>query len=151
MLSDLALGFPDDAHGWQRGGASLALLPSDQFPESAFDVYYEIYNLPPSHDYTTEVSIESLDGPDARDDERTPPVRTVFSGRAGAETDGTTVELRSVESALPRGAYELTVTVRDDQSGEIATRSRRFQVQGWRAGTTLVPALPRRTEGSRGY
>jgi len=146
MLSDLALGFPDETHGWRRGEASLALLPSSQFPESAFDVYYEIYNLPPSHDYTTEISIQSLDGPEAETSERTPAVRTLFSGRAGAETLGTIGELRRVESALPRGAYELTVTVRDEQSNEVASRARRFQVQGWRAGTTLVPALPRRRD-----
>jgi hypothetical protein len=147
MLSDLALGFPDAAHGWQRGSASLALLPSSQFPESAFDVYYEIYDLPSSHDYATEISIESLDGPDSEPGARTPAVRTLFSGRAAAETRGTVGELRRVESALPRGAYELTVTVRNEQSGEVASRSRRFQVQGWRAGTTLVPALPRRKDG----
>jgi hypothetical protein len=146
MLSDLALGFPDETHGWQRGEASLALLPSSQFPESAFDVYYEIYNLPPSHDYTTEISIQSLDGPEAEASERTAAVRTLFSGRAGAETLGTIGELRRVESALPRGAYELTVTVRDEQSSEVATHARRFQVQGWRAGTTLVPALSRRRD-----
>ncbi|MEX2465677.1 MAG: hypothetical protein WD995_02120 [Gemmatimonadota bacterium] len=146
MLSDLALGFPDVANGWKRGGASLALLPSSQFPESAFDVYYEIYNLPSDHEYSTEISIESLDGPDDQGTDQTPTVRTVFTGRSGADEEGTIRELRRVESALPRGAYQLTVTVRDEESGGVATQRRRFQVQGWRAGTTLVPALPRRND-----
>lgn len=144
MLSDIAFGFTDLVHGWRRGAASLALLPSSQFPESAFDVYYEIYNLPAENDYTTEISIESLDGPDGGD--RTPSVRTLFSGRSSADTSGTLGELRRVASALPRGAYELTVTVQDEESGATASQSRRFQVQGWRAGTTLVPALPRRKD-----
>jgi hypothetical protein len=142
MLSDIALGFTDRDNGWRRGAASLALLPSSQFPESAFDVYYEIYNLAAENDYSTEISIESLDGPDGG--ERTPGVRTLFTGRSNADATGTLGELRRVESALPRGAYELTVTVRDEESGATASQSRRFQVQGWRAGTTLVPALPRR-------
>jgi hypothetical protein len=94
------------------------------------------------NDYSTEISIESLDGPDGG--ERTPGVRTLFTGRSNADATGTLGELRRVESALPRGAYELTVTVRDEESGATASQSRRFQVQGWRAGTTLVPALPRR-------
>ncbi len=145
MLSDVALGLPDRAHGWKRGAAALALLPTSQFPESAFDLYYEIYNLPADHEYATEISVASLDGPDAGPGFQTPVVRTIFSGRSGAGPDGTVSELRRVTSALESGAYRLTVTVRDDETGAIATTVRRFHVRGWRAGTTLVPALPRRT------
>jgi len=46
MLSDVALGQPDLPTDWTRGEATLALLPTSLFPSSAFDVYYEIYNLP---------------------------------------------------------------------------------------------------------
>lgn len=145
MLSDVALGLPDRAHGWKRGAAALALLPTSQFPESAFDLYYEIYNLPADHEYSTEISVASLDGPDTGPALQTPVVRTIFSGRSGAGPDGTVSELRRVTSALESGAYRLTVTVRDDETGAIATIVRRFHVRGWRAGTTLVPALPRRT------
>ena len=144
MLSDLALGLPDRAHGWTRGGASLALLPTSQFPESAFEVYYEIYNLPASHPYSTEISIMSLDGSEQEAVPRSPVVRTIFSGRSGAGPDGTVSELRRVESSLPEGPYRLIVTVRNDQTGETASHARRFHVRGWDAGTTLVPALPRR-------
>lgn len=144
MLSDLALGLPDRDHGWTRGGASLALLPTSQFPESAFEVYYEIYNLPSSHPYSTEISIVSLEGPQDDSILRAPIVRTIFSGRSGAGPDGTVSELRRIESALPKGPYRLLVTVRDDETGETATQARRFHVRGWDSGTTLVPALPRR-------
>lgn len=145
MLSDLALGLPDRAHGWVRGGASLALLPTSQFPESAFEVYYEIYNLPTSDPYSTEISIMSLEGAEQESIPQAPAVRTIFSGRSGAGPDGTVSELRRVESALPEGPYRLIVTVRNDETGETAVQARRFHVRGWNAGTTLVPALPRRS------
>ena len=150
ILSDLALGLPDATFGWNRGTASLALLPTSQFPESAFDVYYEVYNLPAGHAYATEISIESLDGPDDDGTPLAPVARALFSGRSGAGPDGSLGELRRIESALPRGAYRLTVTVRDEESGAEATRSRDFQVRGWRSGTTLVPALPRRKDADPG-
>ena len=151
MLSDLALGLPDRAHGWARGGASLALLPTSQFPESAFEVYYEIYNLPTSHAYSTEISIMSLEGAEQESIPRAPAVRTIFSGRSGAGPDGTVSELRRVESALPEGPYRLIVTVRNDESGETVSQARRFHVRGWNAGTTLVPALPRRSSTATGW
>lgn len=144
LLSDIALGLPDVDHGWERGSAALALLPTRLFPESAFDVYYEIYNLPGDHAYATEISIRVLTG-GPEDEEGAPAVRTVFTGRSAPGGDGALGELRRVESALPQGAYRLTVTVTDEDTGEVAQQSREFQVRGWRAGTTLVPALPRRT------
>jgi hypothetical protein len=144
MLSDLALGLPDRAHGWARGGASLALLPTSQFPESAFEVYYEIYNLPTSDPYSTEISIVSLEGAEQESLPRAPAVRAIFSDQSGAGPDGTVSELRRVESALPEGPYRLIVTVRNDETGETTSKARRFHVRGWNGGTTLVPALPRR-------
>src|SRR5690606_3997885 len=37
MISDIALGLPDATTGWTRGETVLALLPTSQFPASAFD------------------------------------------------------------------------------------------------------------------
>jgi hypothetical protein len=144
MLSDLAFGLPDAAGGWTRGDVTLALLPTSQFPESAFDVYYEIYNLPAGNAYDTEVAIQPLD------DEGHHPegvVRAVFSGEAAADTNGVVAELRRVQSALPRGRYRISVTVRDKVTGRVADSSRLVQVRGWGRGTTLVPSMPR---GKRG-
>jgi hypothetical protein len=138
MLSDVAFGLPDATGGWTRRGVTLALLPTSQFPSSAFDVYYEVYNLPRGRPYETEVSIQSLD----EDDEAAPPVRAIFSGDSMADDDGTSSELRRLESALPRGNYRLTVTVRDRVSGAVASSSRDFDVREWGGGATLVEAMP---------
>jgi hypothetical protein len=62
MLSDIALGQPDARGGWRRGDVSLALLPSREFPGSAFEVYYEIYNLPRGHAYRTEIAVAEIGG-----------------------------------------------------------------------------------------
>jgi hypothetical protein len=139
MISDVAFGLPDADDGWERRGYTLALLPTSQFPESAFDVYYEVYNLPAGTPYETEVAIEPLDGSD--DDGAV--ARAVFRGEAASERDGSLAELRRVESALPRGRYRLTVTVRDELTRRTASQSRLIQVRGWGEGMTLVRALSR--------
>jgi len=139
MLSDIALGLPYATEGWTRRGVTLALLPTSQFPASAFDVYYEIYNLPAGMPYETEIAIQPLDDdgdPDGR------PVQTTFSGESAAREDDSVAELRSIESALPRGHYRLSVNVRNRISGETASRSRDFEVREWGGGATLVEALP---------
>ncbi|HSH75796.1 MAG TPA: hypothetical protein VLA09_08945, partial [Longimicrobiales bacterium] len=130
MLSDVAFGLPDAEDGWTRRGVTLALLPTSQFPESAFDVYYEVYNLPPGTPYETEISIEPLDG----GDDPGPVVRAVFRGESASDADGTLGELRRIESALAMGRYRLTVVVRDRVNGRLATRSRPIEVRGWGDG-----------------
>jgi len=145
MLSDVALGYPDAATGWRRRDVTLALLPTSQFPQSSFDVYYEIYNLPEGNRYSTEIAIERLDE-DEGERERVPgssAVHTRFSGESAAGEDRTLEELRRVEASLRRGSYRLTVTVTDEVSGQRATRTRLLEVRGWRRGATMVPALQR--------
>jgi hypothetical protein len=136
MLSDVAFGLPDARDGWTRRGHTLALLPTSQFPESAFDVYYEIYNLPAGTPYDTEIAVEPLD-------EEGDVARARFSGESAAGADGSLAELRRVESALPNGRYRLTVTVTDRTSGSTADTSRLIEVGGRAQGMTLVRALPR--------
>jgi hypothetical protein len=138
MLSDVAFGLPDAADGWERRGVTLALLPTSQFPEISFDVYYEIYNLPAGNRYATEIAIQSLE----RDDDGFQEIRASFSGEAAPEEDGVVQELRRIESPLPAGRYRVTITVRDEISGDVARRYRDVDVRGWDAGTTMVPALP---------
>ena len=71
-------------------------------------------------------------------------MRAAFSGESAADAGGTLAELRRVESALPEGRYQLTVTVRDLVSRQTASRSRLVEGRGWGRGTTLVPAMPHR-------
>jgi hypothetical protein len=138
MLSDVALGLPGATRGWERGDVTLALLPTSQFPQSSFDVYYEVYNLPAGHDYTTDISVERID----EDADETRPVHARFTGRSEADSADALPELRRVEASLDEGRYLLTVTVTDRTTGESARRTRLFQVRGWGPGITLVPALP---------
>ena len=137
MLSDIALGQPDAATGWKRGGVTLALLPTNRFTAGAFEVYYEVYNLPHGNAYSTEIAVEHLD--ERIEDRR---VRLTFAGESNARDDGTLAELRRVETTLARGSYRLTVTVTDRTTGETARRSRLFEVRGRDHEATMVPALP---------
>jgi hypothetical protein len=139
MISDIALGLPGGGGGWTRRDATLALLPSSQFPGSSFDVYYEVYNLPADRPYTTDISVERLDaGGDAAS-----PLHTRFTGEARPADDGIVGELRRVDATLDEGRYRLTVTVTDRVEGRSVSRSRVLEVRGWEPGTTLVPAFPR--------
>ncbi|HEX6132742.1 MAG TPA: hypothetical protein VFZ24_02090 [Longimicrobiales bacterium] len=142
MLSDIALGKPEEKeeNGWRRGDVTLALLPTSQLPSSAFDVFYEIYNLPAGHTYTTEIAIEDVGRPGRASE----PVRLRFAGESGAGPDAVLPELRRVETSLPRGSYRLTVTITDLTSGATASRSRTFDVRGRDRRTTMVAALPDR-------
>ena len=141
MLSDVALGLPGMEEGWDRGTRTLALLPTSQFPGNAFDVYYEIYNLPPGHAYSTEISVQDLDdfGEPATDG-RT--VNTRFADESQAGDDGSLPQLRRVDSSLEEGRYRLTVTVTDEVTGDVARNHRDLQVREWGRGATLVPAHP---------
>ncbi|MFC1660822.1 hypothetical protein ACFL3S_05120 [Gemmatimonadota bacterium] len=140
MLSDVALGQPDVPTGWTRGEATLALLPTNQFPSSAFDVYYEIYNLPVGNPYTTEVTVERVEGISSETAEGREPIHLHFTGESAATADGTLPELRRVGTSLEKGSYRITVTIEDLRTGKTASRSRTFGIKtSWR-GATMVPA-----------
>jgi hypothetical protein len=141
MLSDVALGQPDAPTGWKRGEATLGLLPTSRFPSSAFDVYYEIYNLPVGNPYTTEVTVQRLADIFSEEAEDHEPVRLLFSGESAAAADGTLPELRRVGTSLAEGRYRITVTIEDQSTGKTTSRSRTFEIHtSWR-GATMVPAF----------
>jgi hypothetical protein len=141
MLSDIAIGQPDATSGWTRGDVTLALLPTRRLPSSAFDVYYEIYNLPEGHDYSTEIGVERID-PMSGAAVGGSAARLRFTGESTSSTGGAQSELRRVETSLPRGSYRMTVTVTDLTTGRRASQSRPFDVRGPRRGATMVPARP---------
>ena len=143
MLSDIALGDPGANEGWRRGDVTLALLPTSQFPEGSFDVYYEVYNLPAGHKYLTEIAVEPVDAKGAPREGAGGVVRARFDGTAASTPQGSLGELRRVDTSLPKGHYRLTVVVTDVETGEMARRSRPFQVRGGSGRATMVPALPR--------
>ncbi len=143
QLSDVALGDPGAREGWRRGDVTLALLPTSQFPEGSFDVYYEVYNLPAGHRYLTELAVAPVDSSGAPREGAGGVVRARFDGKAASAPDGTLGELRRVDTSLSKGLYRMTVTVTDQETGEVATRFRQFQVRGGSRRATMVPALPR--------
>ena len=139
MLSDIALGQPAGEEGWQRGEASLSILPLARYPGSTFQIFYEIYNLPAGHGYDTEVTVEPAgDGDSGADDS----VGFRFQADARSGSGDTVRELRSISGQLEVGLYRMTVAVEDRVSGEVATRSRLFQVRRSGDGTTPVIAVP---------
>jgi hypothetical protein len=140
MLSDVVLAQADATGGWQRGDVSLAVLPGRQFPASAFEVYYEIYNLPDGHEYTTDIAVTTI--PEQDDVAAKELARLRFDGKAAADPTGMVAELRRVETTLRRGGYVITVTVTDRETGRSASSSRAFEVHSGRGGATMVPALP---------
>jgi hypothetical protein len=145
MLSDIVLGSPGAETGWERGDLILGILPSTRFPPDVFDIYYEIYNMPAGHVYLTEIAIERADPHGAAEGEL---IRLRFSGQSGAGRDGQLSELRQVDASLTRGSYRLTVTVTDRVTGQTATRSRSFVVQGSARDATRVKAYRSRYSGS---
>jgi len=146
MMSDVVLGQPTGAAGWRRGGHVLALLPTDHLPAAAFDVYYEVYNLPARRAYSTEIAIERLDAPAEADDRW---MRLRFEGEAASTRNGTLVELRRIDTAVREGRYRLTIAVRDEETGHVTRQSRLFRVRGPQGGATMVPARPLRERTAR--
>lgn len=142
MLSDVALGQPDAQIGWERGGATLALLPTRQVPSRAFDIYYEIYNLPTGNPYTTEITFERIAVSSGEKVEDYVPVSLRFEGESAAAADGPVSEMRRVETSFGKGRYRMTVTVEDRTTGETATRTRMFELRTSGRDATLVPAVP---------
>lgn len=141
MLSDVALAHRGSGAGWERGGTRLALLPASQLPGSAFDIYYEVYNLPRGRPYLTEIMLEGAD------DVAQPGsgVALRYEGEAGSGSDGTLHVLRHVDASVPRGRYRLTVRVTDQVSGRTASSSRIFHIPGGSGGATPVAALRRQS------
>ena len=132
MVSSIAMGQPNATRGWTRGNVTLALVPTGQFAHGSFSLYYEIYNLPSGHRYTTEVVIERVDkstGAKLRELlGGKSDIRVKFEGESTADASGTQRELREIQAALGKGRFRMTVTVRDNENGQTAKSSRVFVI-----------------------
>lgn len=137
MLSDIALGRPGASNGWRRGDVTLALLPTSLFPAGAFDVYYEVYNLPGRHAYTTEIAVQRLNSGGGKAGD---PVRLRFNDESTAGRDDMLAELRRVDASLGKGSYRLTVTVTDRVTGASAVQHRDFDIRDDDRQATMVAA-----------
>ncbi|MGD8277033.1 MAG: hypothetical protein PVH00_03355 [Gemmatimonadota bacterium] len=133
MLSDVVLAAPGETGSFRRGSVALRLVPTREYRGGAFDVFYEVYNLPADHAYATEVRIDRAGGGIGRAIKRLfggggPQVRLRFQGVAQPEPDGVVREIRSVESELSPGRYRIRITLTDDVTGRAVTRERPFTV-----------------------
>jgi len=129
-LSDLILADTVSRGGWRRGDAALDLVPMEEYPGGAFNLFYEIYNIAAGA-YRTEILIEATDGATRRllsrmlGQERS-NIELAFSSDVSTARR-TVQELRRVGTELPDGRYRITVQV-TDSAGRQAERSRDLRV-----------------------
>lgn len=132
MLSDIVLAEPGVSGEWHRGEVALALVPTGYFKGGSFSVFYEMYNIAPNAQYSTEIEIEPMRR-SAGD-----KIKGLFGGKnkmtvrfEGVATnvhDAALQELRRIEAPLPPGHYRLRVTVKDLETQQTARSERFFAV-----------------------
>jgi hypothetical protein len=137
MLSALVIATADSG-SWRRGEVGLSLLPGRVFTAGQpMHVYFEIYNQPADAAFTVELSFRANQrkGLFGR-------IASLFGGKGDAHTlryDDVAraadplfgvQQLRSVATAdLEPGAYTLTVTITNLQTGSSTSRSRAVTLQ----------------------
>jgi GWxTD domain-containing protein len=105
MISDVVLGSAVPGGNLVRGGRRISIMPFAHFAEGRFRLYYEIYNLQGSAPYKTQLLIEPIEAPGARE------IRLSFEEEPARDADGVMRVLRTVDSELPRGRYRLWVQI----------------------------------------
>jgi hypothetical protein len=131
MISDVVLAEQRDSGSVQRGAARLALSPTQVFTDGEFRVYYEIYNLPPGTDYSTELVLEParsgigdrLRGLFSRDDD----VELRFADTVPPDAGSTLAQMRDVTAPFRPCAWLLRVTI-TSPVGRV-TRERHFTIE----------------------
>jgi GWxTD domain-containing protein len=134
MLSDIVLAEPDPG-AWQRGQATLALVPPRQFLEGQpLTLFYELYNLPQGTPYRTEITLAPtaqssgfgklkrlFGGGDGT-------VRLRFDGAAHTNNAGHVQEIRRVTTELEPGKYSVQVRVTNLANQQTAMLAKEFVV-----------------------
>jgi hypothetical protein len=133
-LSDVVLAEPGNGT-WRRGDATLGLVPPRQFIEGQpLRLFYEIYNLPVSTEYRTEIIMQPVEGETGFGRIKKlfggggNGVRTQFDGVAPAAHDGTIQELRQVTAQVKPGKYRVTVRVTNLQNAQTVRSETMFVV-----------------------
>ena len=137
QLSEIVLAAGEEAEGWRRGNVELALLPPRQFASDApLSVFYEIYNLEPAAEYSTEILIEATEGGGLGSAVKRlfgagqSDIRLRFDGvAADARFRDGVQELRRVTPNLKPGRYRIRISVTDRTSGQSVTREKMFLVR----------------------
>jgi hypothetical protein len=117
MMSDVILAESEDG-AWRRGDARLGLVPPRQFMEKKpLKVFYEIYNLPASTPYRTEVTLMPVEGVTGFGRIRKlfgggdGKIQLQFDGMAPPDTEGTIQELKQVSAEVKPGKYKVIVRI----------------------------------------
>jgi hypothetical protein len=126
-ISDLVLAEPQAVGSWRRGAHQLALVPFQEFPGGEFDLFYELYGASPGARLQTEITLAPRSG-GLFGIGRGRPVELRFSHVAAPGADGVLQERRRIDASTGPGEYQLTVTVRDLDSGAVTRQERRFRV-----------------------
>lgn len=137
QVSDLILATPDGNGGWARGDLTLDVtLPRRFEPDHPFTLFYELYNLEADDPYRTHLEVKSADGGGIFGGIKRllgfgrPGIDLRFEDRARLSEDGAVRELRDLGTDLPPGRYRMTVTVRNERTGEEAASQTIFEVVG---------------------
>ena len=132
MLSDIVLAEPGVKGKWHRGDVSLALVPTRYFKGGKFNVFYEVYNLAPNANYSTEVEIEPIRRTTGQKLKSlfggSSTIRFRFEGQATNVKNGTMQELRRVDAPLGAGDYRMRITVKNLDNGETTRNERTFTI-----------------------
>jgi len=129
-ISDIMFADTLDGGTFERGRATLNLIPAGAFPSAAFRLFYEVYGLAPGSEYETSIRISPIrDGVIGR---LTPTnsVTLTFKSRVDDPDGWRQQELRTIETALDRGDYRLTIELRNTATGELVIKNKEFRITG---------------------
>jgi hypothetical protein len=108
-------------------------MPVGEFRGGNFRAFYEVYNLEAEVRYETEITVERVR--DARGrlvepgERGTPLIQLRFEDVAAPDANGVIQELRSVESDLEPGQYNIHVRVRNLDTRQTAVTERLLTVR----------------------
>ncbi len=132
-VSDIVLADTAAGGNFQRGNVALQVIPSRLFAQAKFRVFYEIYDMAPGSDYRTTIKIDPKESGVAAALRKLTGQNAISLSFEGTKSDAEPwrqQEVRTIDTALAPGTYELTITVQDLKTGALISKSRMFRVVG---------------------
>jgi hypothetical protein len=132
-VSDIVLADTVRGGNFRRGNVALQVIPSRVFAQAKFQVFYEIYDLAPGSDYRTTMKFEPKESGVAAALRKLTGQNAITLSFEGTKSEGEPwrqQEVRTIDTELAAGNYQLTITVQDLETGALITKSRQFRVVG---------------------
>ena len=132
-VSDIVLADTAEGGNFRRGNVALQVIPSRVFAQAKFRVFYEIYDLAPGSDYRTTMKFEPKESGVAAALRKLTGQTSITLSFEGTKSEGEPwrqQELRTIDTELAPGNYQLTITVQDLRTGALITKTRQFRVVG---------------------